>query len=314
VSRTSSQPQVNIKPVRWWQVADFLRLNFAVVKDVDPWARRILAHPWSLSSLFTYVHMLRVFPASAAYFIIVDGTRAGVVWMMRQREHIFVLSVGLLRGLQKPGITARFADFVEEYARREGCEALVAAVAPTNRAVRWLMMARGGRRLGLSTTRLTLSPALAPAPPQRPIRIVQIGRAEALEARKRWRLHEVEHVAGPAGLNVADDFLEPMPRRSRYYTLYDNDREIGFAWARWFWRGELEFGLFPEKAFWAGPETTDLLAALASHVGMNVHYLVVTRTHADVLAASAPFEYERHPDREREIWFKPQKPAANDGV
>ncbi len=305
MSGTSLQPQVNIEPVRWWQVADFLRLNFAVVKDVDPWARRILARPWSLPSLFTYIHMLRVFPASAAYFIVVDGMRAGVVWMMRRREHIFVLSVGLLRGLQKPGITARFADFVEEHARREGCEALVAAVAPTNRAVRWLMMARGGRQLGLSTTRLMLSPAFAPSSPQRPPRIVRVGRAEAPEARKRWRLHEVEYVAGRAGRSVADDFLEPMPQRSRYYTLYDDDREIGFAWARRLRRGELEIGLFPEKAFWAGPETANLLAALASHLGGAVHRLVVTTTHADALAASAPFQYERLVERERHIWFKP---------
>lgn len=314
MNRVSHQPQVDIKPVRWWQVVDFLRLNFAVVQDVDPWARRILARPWSLSSLFTYVHMLRVFPVSAAYFIVVGGVRAGVVWMLRRQAHIFILSIGLLRGFQRQGITSRAADFIKEYARRKGSESLVAAVAPTNRAVRWLMMAHGGRRLGLSTTRLTLSPAFAPAATPRLFRIVQIGRAEALEARKRWRLHEVEQVAGRTGLSVADDFLEPMSRRSRYFVLYENDQEIGFALARWPKRGELEIGLFPAKTFWSGPETADLLAALASHLGTAVNHLVVTTTHADMLAASAPFKYERHLDRERHIWFKPSGTVADNGV
>lgn len=306
--------QVNFVPVRWWQAMDFLRLNFTVVEETDPWARRILSRPWALSSISAYLHMFRIFPLSAAYFIVASGTRAGVLWILRRREHIFFLSLGLLRGFQKYGIGTQAADFVEEIARREKREALVAAFAPSNRAVRWLMMSRGGKRLGLSTTRLTLSPAFAPAVPRRLFRIVQIGRAEALEARKHWRLHEVEHVAGRAGLSVADDFMEPLPWRSRYFALYEDDREIGFALARRPKRGELEIALFPDKTFWSGLETADLLAALASHIGTAVNRLVVTTTHADTLAASAPFKYERHLDRERHIWFKPLESEAGDGV
>lgn len=305
MSQTLLQPQADFLPVRWWQVTDFMRLNFAVVKDVDPWAGRILSRPWAPSSISTYLHMLHVFPFSAAYFIAVSGVRVGVVWMLRRRAHIFILSIGLLRGFQKQDVTNQAADFIEEYGRREQCEALVAAVAPTNRAVRWLMMARGGKQLGLSTTRLMLSPPFAPSSPQHPVRIVRIGRAEALEARKRWRLHEVEHVAGHIGLSVAGDFLEPLPWRSQHFVLYDGSREIGYASGRRYGGMGLEVALFPAKAFWGGPETADLLAALASHLGAAVRCLVVTTTHANVLAMSAPFQYERLVDRERHIWFKP---------
>ncbi len=309
-----TRPQVGLAPARWWQVVDFLRLNLIVVKDVDPWAQGLLSHPWKWSSLLTFAHMLLVFLSSAAYFVLVSGERVGVVWLLRRREHIFILSIGLLRGFQKPDITAQAADFIEEYARQTTCRSLVAAVAPNNRAVRWLMMARGGKPLGLSTARLTLSPALAPALPHRPIRIIRIGKAEAQEARKRWRLYEVEQVAGRAGVHVAVDFFEPFPQRSRYFTLYQDRQEIGFAFVRQLRRGELEIGLFPAKEFWAGPETADLVAALASHMGTAVHHLVLTKSHADTLATSAPFEYERHLDQERHIWFKPQESVLGNGV
>jgi GNAT superfamily N-acetyltransferase len=295
---------VEFVPVRWWQAGDFIRLNLEVVQGRDPMADHILSRPWALSSLLEYAYMLIRFLRSNAHFIAISGERGGLVWTVRRWDVFFIITIGMLPRFQQRGIGLQTMAFVEEHARRQKCQALAAAVAPSNEPVHRLIAASGSHLLGLATTTLTFSDVNFPATPSR-IEIKKIARAEAVQSWKRWRLYEVERVAGQVGVDVAAVLLKlvSLPRGS-YLALYQDGQEIGFAFAH---RREDEptLGLFPSAKFWSGPQTAELVALLGSHLGSSARRLTLTQTHADVFAASAPFDFERHREPERHFAFKP---------
>jgi GNAT superfamily N-acetyltransferase len=295
-------PDLDLAPVRWWQVIDFMRLNFELVQGHDPVADRILSQPWALSSLLEYAFMLRAFLVSTAHFIRVSGERAGLLWTVHRRGIIVIITLGLFARFQRSGVGARIASLIEDRARRRGCKAMVAVVAATNEPVHRLIEIRGGRPLGLGTTMLTLSSVSPAVSFPTDVEIREIEKSEASGAWRRWRLHEVEHVTKGAGLDVAADLLESLPR-GKHLALYEDGQEIGFAFARQRAR-ELELGLFPSNAFWEGQRTGDLIAALVAHLGSPVRRLTLTQTHADMLADTAPFDFERHLEQERHFMFK----------
>jgi len=294
-------------PVHWWQAVDFIRMNFAVVRGHDPWADRILSRPWALSSLLEYVYMFIKLPVSDAYFIVASGVRAGTLWTIHRSGLLYILNLGLLPRFRARGIGVEAARFVEDHGLRQGCKAAAASVAVSNEPVQQLVRLFDGGPLGLSTTRLTLSTAssLPSAPPGTEIK--EVGRSEAIRAWRRWRLHGVEQVSGRSGVEVAASLLDAfgwlvsLPR-GRYLTVHQEGQEIGFAFVRRR-KGELNIGLFPSVRFWPGPQTAVLVAALASYVGSPVRYLTLTLAHADALAASSPFGFERRRERERQFVF-----------
>lgn len=303
MSTRPAPPELTLVPARWWQAVDFLRMNLAVVREVDPLAERIASRPWAPSSLLEYAFMLRAFLISDPCFVFASGERAGLAWTSRRRAIVLVVSIGMLPRFQKRGFGTRIIGLIEDRAREHGCIALAAVIAATNQPVHRLIAACGARPLGLGTAPLLL-PADRPlqAPPSdvqaRPAR-----RAEAAAAWKRWRLHEVSHVAGEWGVEVAAQLLGPPPR-GQPLILQRGEEQVGFALARRRGR-QVELTLFPAAEMWDGPSTAGLIAALAERTGSPVRRLTLTQTHADRLAASAPFDFERRPEEERQFVFKP---------
>lgn len=298
---------VSFVPVRWWQAMAFLRMNFELVRGIDPLADHILSRPWAPSSILEYAYMLGTFLRSTAHFIVISDQRAGIAWAERRAGLAFILNVGMLPQFQKQGIGMDTIAFIEAYAKRRACDALVAVVAAGNKPVQWLARASGGRSLGLATTTLTLSTAALSTPPNFQVESKPLERSEAITAWKRWRLHEVERVSGADGVDVASrlltaHFVPPLPR-GKYYALYQDQEEIGFAAAHRDKDGT-KVELFPDSRFWPGPETAQLVAALSSNLGIAVHHLTLTQTHADALADTAPFDFERHREWDRIFLFK----------
>jgi GNAT superfamily N-acetyltransferase len=300
-----SDLSADLVPVRWWQAIPFLRLNLEIVRGIDPLADRILTHPWAPSSLLEYGFMLHRFFRSNAHFVFISGEQAGLLWTVRWSEVFFIITLGLFPRYQQHGVGTRTINLAEDYARSRQCKALATAVAPRNKPVLLLIKARGGNPLGLATTTLNLSTANPPTSSSPAFEIRHIGKRAAREAWKRWRLYEVEQVAGLEAVQVAVEFLHRMPLpRAKYMALYQDGQEIGFAFARHHSK-ELEVGAFPTAAFWSAAETTRLVATLATHLGAPVHYLVLTQSHANTFANAAPFEFERHcPEEERHFAYK----------
>lgn len=298
-----SHTKIDFVPARWWQVVDFMRLNLDVARGRDPMADRILSRPWALSSIAEYVYMLRRFLLSDAHFIVISGQRSGVMWIARWSDILFVITIGLFPRFQQHGIGTHTLALIEEHAKRQGCRAIAGAMAPSNDPIHRLTLGCDYHLLGLADTTLILSGVNPLAPPSN-IEIREVNRAEATQAWKRWRLYEVELVAGQDGVHVAVILLKfiPLPR-GRRVILYQDDQEIGFAYA--YQRGgERTLGLFPVSSFWSGPETVKLIAALTSHLGSAIHRLTLTQTHANTLAVSAPFDFERIQESERHFMFK----------
>jgi hypothetical protein len=299
--------QMDFVSARWWQMIPFLRLNFELVRNIDPLAERIASRPWALSSLLEYAYMAGTYLRSITHFVTVSGERAGVVWTYYRARIGFILMVGVVRRFLKPGMGLGMVDFIEDYVRRLGGDALVAVMAVRNRAVRWMAREAGGRPLGLATARLRLSKSLS-AIPVTGIDLRRMKRSEAARAWKRWRLHEVEHVAGADGIEIAarllDSYtwLEPLPR-GRHVGLSVDGQEIGSAHIQRH-RDGLCLHLFTSQAFWSGRHTANLVAAIAAHTGSVVDHLIVTRTHALTLDTDASFEFEREKDKERVYAFK----------
>ncbi len=299
--------KVDFAPVRWWQAISFIRLNFKLVQDSDPLAARISSQPWALSSLLEYGYMLGTFFRSNAYFIAVSGERAGATWLACRSGISFALSVGMLPRFQRSGIGAQTITFIENLAKRQGCDALAGTVAVGNEPMHQLIKSAGYHALGLATTKLTLSTNSLSPLPSTEIEIRRMGKSKAVKAWKHWKLYEVEHVAGRDGTDVAarlldSDLLQPLPW-GKYLALYQDDQKIGFTYARRR-QDRLELGLFPSTAFWTGTETAKLVATISADLESPVHELVLTQTHANALAESAPFGFERHRERERIYSFR----------
>jgi hypothetical protein len=299
-------------PVRWWQVADFIRLTFETVRGHDPWTDRVLSRPWALSSVLEYLYILVKFPISDAYFVVASGERVGVLWMIRSSKLLYLLTLGLLpqfrtgdTGLGIARLLIRTVRFIEDHVKRYQCEMVAARVAALNKTIQRMLKQFGGQRLGLATTSLMLASVSPPKLPLPAIEIRNVGKSEAASAWKNWRLYTVERVAGGSGAKVAAALMESfywldsLPR-GNYLALYQDDQEIGFAFARR-QEGGLELGLFPSAAFWPGPETAALVTLLASSLGSPVRYLTTTQSHADTLADSSHVGFER--DREQEQLF-----------
>jgi hypothetical protein len=306
--------KVEFVPVRWWQAVGFIRLNFEVVGGHDPWADRILSRPWAPSSLIEYAYMLVTFPGSNAYFIVASGERVGVLWMIRHSGLFYILSLGLLphfrardTGMQIARLLIRTVRFIEDYAKRENCEMGIARIATMNKPIQRMVRMFGANPLGLATTTLALSTVPPPTSSLPDIEVRQMRKSEAVKAWRRWRLYEVEHVAGRSGVEVAANllksfyWLDSFPR-GEYLALYQNKQEIGFAFARQH-EGEHELGLLPSATFWAGPQTVALVTVLASYLDSPVRYLTLTQKHADALDTSTAFDFERNREQERHFVF-----------
>jgi GNAT superfamily N-acetyltransferase len=298
---------VSFVPVRWWQAMAFLRMNFELVRGIDPLADHILSRPWAPSSVLEYAYMWGTFLRSTAHFIVISGARAGVAWADCRARLAFILNVSISPQFQKQGVGMETVAFIEAYAKRRACDALATVMAAGNKPVQWLARASGGRSLGLATTTLTLSDVNLPTPPASQVESKPLERLEAIAARKRWKLHEVERVSGADGVDVASrllttHFVQPLPR-GQYYALYQDQEEIGFASVHQD-RDSTKIELFPNSRFWPGPETVKLIAAFSSDLGLPIHHLTLTQTHADALADTAPFDFERHREWERIFLFK----------
>ncbi len=291
--------KVEFVRARWWQAIDFLRLNFEIVRGRDPYADRLMARPWSPSSVLEYLYMLDTLARSDSYFILVDGERAGVVWVAAQSQYIFIYSIGLLPQFQRGGAGKQAAEFIENYSACKRTRWGVAAMSISNKPVHMLAGAFGGRPLGLSTTTLTVA-AANPPPTADTLEIIPLNRPEASEAWKRWRLYEVEQVAGSNATELAALLLEDMQKlpRGKYLALRQGGQESGFAAAQ---GGDVS--LFTAKECWPAAPTASLVAELARHLGTTIRRLTLTLTHANALTTSECLDFERRRKDERHIVF-----------
>lgn len=295
------EPQVKFVPARWWEAIRCIRLALETVRGRDPWADQVLARPWSWQSLLRYGYLLDNFFRSSTFVVLVSGERAGIVSMRCLPKFIYVDIVGLLPRFQRGHIGKRIAEFIYDYGIRHQYQWGVAAMALTNQPVHMLSAAFKGRLLGLSTTRLMRTASPPPLPPASEFEVKPLTRAAAQEAWRRWRLDEVEHVAGHQVVELAADLLGALPR-GKYLALLHQGQEIGFALARQR-KGELRAELYPSAQFWSDASTAGLVTALAHHLGATIHSLTLTQTHANTLTAPESFGFERRRKEERHLVF-----------
>lgn len=292
-----AQKKIDFVPARWWEAVDFIRLNLETMRGVgDPWAERILARPHSLSSLTEYGYMLDNFIHYNNHFILVSGQRAGVFSTKYRWGFLYVESLGLLPKFLQAGIGTQAAQFMDNYRASLNTPWVVAALAVQNKPVHKLCALFGAYLLGLSTTTLTLAPLKQVSPPPG-FEVKALSKAAAQEAWQRWRLYEVEQVAGREVLDIASHVLEALPQ-GKYMALYQEGEEIGLAVASRH-KGEWNVSLFPSAAFWSNVPTANLAAAMAHYLGASIHYLTVTQTHANKLTACESLDFERRLERER---------------
>jgi hypothetical protein len=301
-------------PVCWWQAVDFIRINLEMIRDRDPWADRILSCPWSLYSLLEYIYMLVNLISSCAYFIVADGERVGVFWLLARSRVLYIHSLGLLphfRTSVKDMTIARLlmqsVRTIEELFARLGCEVTVARIATRNEAIQRMASIFRSQSLGIATTTLLLSPANLSETSSK-LEVRRIKKPEAAKAWKKWKVHTAERVSGNNGVKAAVRLLEafswldPLPKGA-YFSLYKDGQEAGFAFIRRR-ESEWELGLFPSGTLWPAPQTAELVAALALHINTPIRYLTLTQKHADTLEPStAHLKFERNRDQERYFVF-----------
>jgi hypothetical protein len=235
------------------------------------------------------------------YFILADNQQAGLVSLGYRPEFIFVYSLGLLPEFQRQRIGKQAATFIEAYRKRRGCPWAVAAMAVGNRPVQLLSKAFGGRPLGLSTTTLTLTWTCPSISPLAKFKVKELTRAEANQAWKRWRLHEVEHIAGPDVVDIASCLLDTPPR-GEYLAIHRCGHEVGFAVAQTQKQeGELDVSLFTSSAFWSDVPTTSLVALIEKHFGASIRHLTLNQPHANALDGSTFLSFERPREQERHL-------------
>lgn len=290
------QTNASFVAARWWQAADFISLSVEIARGRDPYADQFLAHPRSLASMVERGYLINTFFHSSAYFIEVAGRRAGVVWLVDRPGYVYIYSIGLLPEFQRSLLGMRAAQFVFEYGQRRNQRWGAGCIAAQNRPVRMLMAAFKGRRLGLSTTSLPLLRETGSARPLR-FEMKPLGRASAKASWTRWRLHEVEHVAGRDALHIARHLLENLPR-GKYVAVCHERQEIGFAFVRRN-AGEPEIGLFTSPAHWSDEDTACIVDAIEASIGMTARRLTLTRSHADTLTGTGLLKFDRRRDEER---------------
>jgi ribosomal protein S18 acetylase RimI-like enzyme len=287
---------------RPWQARPFVWLLLEMVRGRDPWADRILARPWSTASLLEFAYLLDAFVRFDNYFIMVDGSRAGVVSISPRRTFSYIHGVGLLPQYQRLGLGPKLVEFVEAYVRRNPTRIAVGSTATSNRPVNALLRTLGGRPLGLSTTTLSLGGAPDVAVSAGRLTVHPLARAEAARAWRRWRLHEVEQAAGVDAVPIAAELLESPPRGLMLACCTDG-AEIGVAHVQRR-AGGWEASVYPGREFWEADCTQELVNAIAHQVHVQLEGLTVTRSHARVLdRCPIGLRYERHKDQERRLVF-----------
>ncbi|MBN1890882.1 MAG: hypothetical protein JW850_23000 [Thermoflexales bacterium] len=285
-------------PARWWQALDFIRIGLETMRGVgDPWVDSILARPCSPSSWLEYGYMLDNFWHSDSFFIVVAGERAGILAIRYLPECIYFDAIGLLPKFRRGNIGLQAANFIANHCLSTKYQWMLAMAATPNRVIRLLYSAFGGRRFGLSKTRLTLKTVSISAGPEYEIK--RLGKTEANQAWRRWRLDEVEHVAGHEAARLAPHFLDRLPR-GKYLALYQDGEEIGMAVAGQH-QGESTVELFPAQSCWSNTPTARIVTATAHHLGSTIRYLTLTQTHANELTACESLDFERHREEERHL-------------
>lgn len=297
---------VDFVPMRWWQASYFLSLNFQVVQTRDPLADRILANPWSLSSLLAYLQIFGGFFFTDNFHIVVDGERAGLLSAHIRPEFVFGLCLGLLPRFQRQGIGTQAVHYFEEYVQRQERTAWVGASSAGNRAILQLLDKFGGRLLGLCTSTLEVK-TLDPMPEHsNSTNLIQLPKAQARQTWRQWKLYEVEQIAGPGAIPIATSLLkwERLPP-GECLALYQDDQEIGILCARPQKSSQkLDVDLLTSSTFWSNAQTIDLVTTIAHHFDCPIGQLTLAQTHANRLTPSATFDFERHQEQERCLLFK----------
>lgn len=293
--------QAEFVPVRWWQIIDFIRLYFEIVRGRDPLADQVLARPWSPSSLLIYGYLVDNYFHMQVFFILAAGQRVGIITLRTAQAYIWLDGLGLLPEFQHGTLGWQAAQFVRETCMRTNHTIALGTTAVRNRHFHLLMGALGGRVFGLSTTTLPLKKLCLPEAAA-DITYRRVSRKEAEAAWLRWRLYEVKQIGGEAATVVAPHLLEKLPS-GQYAVLLRNAEEIGFVFTRKDKEG-ICLGLFPARDYWTNEQTLQLLAAsilcLMSPVPSR---LIVTQTHANALIVSETFDFERNKGNERHIIF-----------
>jgi GNAT superfamily N-acetyltransferase len=297
---------INFEPMRWWQAPYFLSLNFQVVQTRDPLADRILANPWSLSSLLAYLQIFGGFFFTDNFHIVVDGERAGLLSAHTRPEFVFGLCLGLLPKFQHQGIGTQAMHFFEEHVQRQERTAWVGTSATSNKAILQLLEKFGGRSLGLCTATLVLkSPDSAPQH-SAATNLIELSKAQARHTWRQWKLYEVEQIAGPGALPIATALLKwQRPPPGTCLALHQDGQEIGILCAcPQKSSSKLNVDLLTCSTFWSNAPTIDLITTIIHHFGCAIHQLNLTQTHANQLTPSASFDFERIHEQERCLIFK----------
>ncbi len=293
--------QAEFVPVRWWQIIDFIRLYFEIVRGRDPLADQVLARPWSPSSILIYGYLTDNFFHMQVFFILAAGRRVGIITLRNTPSYIWLDALGLLPEFQHGTLGAQGVQFIRELCLKTDHTIALGTTAVRNRHFHLLMGALGGRVFGLSTTTLPLGKLCLPeAAASLTCRCVD--RKEAEAAWLRWRLYEVTQKSGEAAAAVVPHLLEKLPS-GQYAVLLKNTEEIGFAFTCKDKEGVC-LGLFPARDYWTNEQTLQLLAASISCLAWpRPSRLTVTQTHANALSSSEAFEFERNKGNERHIIF-----------
>jgi hypothetical protein len=293
--------QAEFVPVRWWQIIDFIRLYFETVRGRDPWADKVLARPWSPSSVLEYLYLVDNYFHMQVFFIQAAGQRVGMITLRNKPAFIYLDGLGLLPEFQHGTLGQQGVQFIRDLCLQTNHTIALGTTAVRNRHFHLLMGAWGGRVFGLSTTTLPLKKLCLPEAAAA-LTCRQVNRKEAEAAWLRWRLYEVKQTGGEAAAAVAPHLLEKLPS-GQYAILLRNTEEIGFVFTCKD-KEDICLGLFPAQDYWSNEQTLQLLAAsLSCLMSPRPSRLTVTQTHANALTISETFDFERNKGNERHIIF-----------
>jgi ribosomal protein S18 acetylase RimI-like enzyme len=303
---------VEFVPMRWWQALDFVRTDFQTMKGRDPWADQVLARPWTPSNLVSLLYEVAGLPSSLPYFVVVSGERVGTLWLIVRDDFLYIYSLGLLPefrdtnfGMQVGRLLINSVNHIEDVCRRHDTEITICRVAVRNEPMQRMVQIFGAKPLGVATTTLKLS-----SPPDEPpdgLDVKKLGRSAGEERWKQWNMHAARHAAGSDGERSITlmmnklSWIHPLPK-GKSMGLYQGDEEIGLAVAHQR-EDKLDIVLLTSTAFWSGPQTAGIVAAVASRLDSPIGYLTLTLSHADAIDKSAALNFERDRDKERQFLY-----------
>jgi hypothetical protein len=278
---------------------------------------QILARPWSLHSLMEYAYMLVGFFLSRAQWIYVSGERAGVLWAREKPRVQYILSLGLLPQFQARGTGVRAASLLMEYSNQRAFDLTAARIAVCNMEIQAVVNAFGAIVPGLSMTRLQLvsleSPEASESQSDLETLFKQMRRENAAQTWRRWKLRGVRHVSGEESATAVEallgawGWLDALPSGD-WYAVSAKGREVGVAIVSL--DGDTcEITLACDPAWWVADKTVGLVRSLAAEIGKELHFLAVTRQHADMLEIGGSFDFERDREAERHLvlWMYPYR-------